>query len=182
MIIPILKKMRLIGPLLIFLLISVFLWRGLHQDPHHIPSPLINQPVPLFESHALSDTKKMMTANIFRGHVSILHVFATWCVACQAEHPLIMDIANSKAVVVYGLDYKDNRSIALQWLAKYGNPYHDIIADDRGELGINLGVYGTPETFLIDKNGIIRAKFIGPLTKTTWIEVLLPKIRALQQL
>ena len=145
------KSSRLLLPLLVFVILVVFLWRGLYRDPHTIPSPLINKSLPSF--NLLQD---------FKGHVTLLNVFASWCLSCHTEHPILMDIAHSGEVVVYGLDYKDSHLAEENWLKKYGNPYQKIVDDPDGTLAINLGVYGTPETFIIDRAGIIRDKYYRP--------------------
>lgn len=156
-------------PLLIFIVVSVFLWRGLHRDPHLIPSPLINKPFPV-----------EITNVDLKGHITVLNIFATWCVSCQTEHTVLMKIAKNSNIVLDGLDYKDNKTIAQEWFKKVGNPYHQILDDPQGQLAINLGVYGTPETFIIDQNGIIREKYVGPITMMVWKNQLLPKIKKLQ--
>jgi cytochrome c biogenesis protein CcmG/thiol:disulfide interchange protein DsbE len=161
--------MKLLLPLLVFVILVVFLWRGLYRDPHTIPSPLINKALPSLKSQD------------FKGHVTLLNVFATWCLSCHTEHPILMDIANSHEVVVYGLDYKDNHFAVESWLNKYGNPYKKIVEDPDGTLAINLGVYGTPETFIIDSAGIIRDKYTGPITPQIWQNILLPEIKRLQK-
>lgn len=166
------KSSRLLLPLLLFIVVVMFLWRGLYQDPHKIPSPLINKSI---------STVKMASFQSFKGHVTLLNVFATWCLSCHTEHPILMDIANSGDVVVYGLDYKDEPMAVENWLKKYGNPYKEIIDDPDGKLAINFGVYGTPETFIIDRDGIIRDKYTGPLTSNVWHDILLPEIRRLQK-
>lgn len=167
-------------PLIIFIIIAVFLQRGLYRDPHRIPSPLIGKPVPEFRAATLKNPNEQITNKILKGQVSLLNVFATWCISCRAEHPILIDIRHSHQVVIYGLNYKDNRQAALKWLQQYGNPYNKIIYDPAGQIGINFGVYGTPETFIIDKKGIIRYKYIGPIAPTEWHDELLPEISRLE--
>ncbi len=168
-------------PLFIFLILALALWWGLYHDPHQIPSPLIEKKIPDFNAENLIKPEVPLKANIFIGHVSLLNVFGTWCLACRDEHPLLMDIAATHVVVLYGLDYKDKRSKALAWIKKYGNPYEAIIFDPQGEAAINLGVYGTPETFIIDQKGVIRYKHIGVLSPSEWKKTLLPLIQSLEQ-
>ncbi len=168
--------MRYLIPLIIFLIITGFLWKGLQHDPHQLPSALINKPVAVFSYPSLLDAKKTLTQKQFLGHVSLLNVWATWCVSCHAEHLVLMDIARSKKVLIYGLNYKDDSNSARRWLKKYGNPYEAVISDEKGTLAIDFGVYGTPETFLIDGEGIIRYKYIGPVSLEVWQEKIAPEV------
>jgi len=149
------KKLTIILPLMIFLIILIFLWQGLKINPHHIQSPLIGKKFP---------AEKHIDSNIFLGHISILNVFATWCVSCEAEQPFLIDLHQQYPhLKIIGLSYKDNPKKVLAWLKKYNNPYNLIINDPDGSIGIDLGVYGTPETFVIDQNGIIQDKIVGPI-------------------
>lgn len=173
--------MRYSIPLLLFLALAIFLWKGLHTDPHQLPSALINKPTPSFQYPSLSNPQKMLTQKQFLGHVSLLNIWATWCVTCKAEHAVLMDIARSKAVVVYGLNYKDNPADARAWLKKYGNPYAEIIQDEKGTLAIDFGAYGTPESFVIDAKGIIRYKYVGPITKEVWEQKIKPEVEKARQ-
>ncbi len=174
------KKLRTLLPLLLFVVVCVFLWKGLNQDPHLIPSPLVNKEIPQFNQNDLIDPGKKLTSKMFIGHISLLNVFASWCGYCLGEHATIMDIARTqKNLTVYGLNYKDRKQDALRWLKKYGNPFNQIIYDPMGSLAINLGVYGTPETFLIDSKGVIRYKQVGPITKEVWHQKLLPQVMKL---
>jgi len=159
----------------------LFLWQGLRNHPRQVPSPLINRAFPQFKMPSLKTTNMIITNKIFNGHVSLFNVFATWCISCQVEHPVLMDIANSKDVIIYGLNYKDNRRAVKHWLHRYGNPYSKIVFDSQGQLGINLGVYGTPETYVVDKHGIIRYKYIGPINQTVWHTILLPELNRLKR-
>lgn len=168
-------------PLLIFIVLILFLWQGLHGHPHQVPSPLINAPIPQFQMPSLNSRDTVITNKIFKGHVSLFNVFATWCMSCQLEHPVLMDIANSHRVMIVGLNYKDSRPLSKRWLHHYGNPYKKIIFDAQGQLGINLGVYGTPETYIVDKHGIVRYKYIGPVSQKIWHTVLLPQINKLKK-
>ncbi len=175
-----LSLLRYLIPLLLFLALVGFLWKGLHHDPHQLPSALINKPVPAFSYPSLLHTGETITVKQFLGHVSLLNVWATWCIACHAEHSVLMDIANSKAVVIYGLNYKDDPNAARQWLHDNGNPYQAVILDDKGTLAIDLGVYGSPETFLIDAQGIIRYKYIGAISPDAWKDKILPEVQKWQ--
>lgn len=168
--------MRYLIPLVVFAVIMGFLWKGLHKDPHQLPSALIGKPVVAFSYPSLLDEGQVITQQQFLGHVSLLNVWATWCITCHAEHPVLMDIAQSKKVVIYGLNYKDDPQAARQWLQKYGNPYQGVILDDKGRLAIDFGVYGSPETFVIDAKGIIRYKHIGAISPDVWKDNIEPEV------
>ncbi len=171
---------RYLIPLLVFIILAFFLWRGLTLNPRELPSALLNKSAPVFELPDLMQPQQILTHQIFLGHVSLLNVWSTWCVTCHAEHAFLMELAHTQAVTIYGLDYKDDSAAARQWLAQYGNPYKAIAVDKAGQAAINWGVYGTPETFIIDKKGIIRYKVIGALTPTIWQNQLAPLIQQLQ--
>jgi cytochrome c biogenesis protein CcmG/thiol:disulfide interchange protein DsbE len=160
-------------------LIGIF-WYGLHSDPSRVPSPLIDKPVPRFSLPTLEKTGTKFTNRQFLGHVSLLNVWAAWCVSCRVEHPTLLKFAARHDVPLYGLDYRDNRSKALAWLKKAGDPYDKIAFDAKGRVAINWGVYGAPETYLIDAHGIIRHKYIGPLTTQKIKKDLLPRIAKLR--
>ncbi len=165
-------------PFLIFLLIIFFSWYGLHRDPRSIPSPLLNKFVPKFQAKTLQNPHELITEKNFIGHVTILNVFATWCIACHAEHSIWIEAWHDlQRTKIFGLNYKDEREKSQQWLKQYGNPYEKIIDDPNGIIGINFGVYGTPETFIIDSQGIIRFKYIGPVSPTIWNTILLPEVK-----
>lgn len=168
--------MRYFIPLIIFFAIIGFLYKGLKNDPHQLSSTLINKPVTTFSYPSLIYPNQKFTEQKFLGHVSLLNVWGTWCVTCHAEHSVLMDIARSKKVTIYGLNYKDDPIAAKQWLKKQGNPYEDIILDDKGTLAIDFGVYGTPETFVIDKKGIIRYKHVGAISRDTWENKIKPEV------
>jgi len=171
---------RFLMPFVIFIVIAVFLWAGLKSNPHEIPSPLIGKPVPPFQAATLQDPGQTISNQDFKGHVSLLNVFATWCVSCKAEHPVLMDIKASHRVNIYGLNFRDKRRAALAWLEEEGDPYTKIIFDPRGKVGIDFGVYGTPETFVIDRKGVIRYKYIGPMSPDEWRDKILPQVKALE--
>jgi cytochrome c biogenesis protein CcmG, thiol:disulfide interchange protein DsbE len=166
-------------PLAIFVALGVLLWLGLALDPKKIPSPLVGKPLPTFSLPTLHDPKKITTPESLRGRVYLLNVWASWCVACRQEHPVLNELARQKAVPIVGLNYKDKREDALAWLTQLGNPYELSIVDLDGRVGIDLGVYGVPETFVIDKEGAIRYKHIGPISGEVWTTTLLPLIRQL---
>lgn len=166
-------------PTVLFLVLVVFLFIGLHKDPSEVPSPLIGKPVPQFSLPRLDDAG-LFTNKEFFGKVSLLNVWATWCYACYQEHPVLNDLADRDVAPIYGLNYKDVVAKAKQYLADYGNPYLANAFDETGRVGIEWGVYGAPETFLIDKEGIIRYKHIGPLTREDVESKILPMIRQLK--
>ena len=154
---------------------------GLQNDPSIVPSPFIDKPVPVFTLPELRDPNTNLTSENLKGDVSLLNIWATWCIPCRQEHPLLVELAKDKGVKIYGLNYKDVRQDAIAWLEKLGDPYTGVFFDEAGATGIDLGVYGVPETVVLDKNGIIRYKHIGPLTKEIISEVILPVIRELKE-
>lgn len=168
-------------PIGLFALIGLLLWAGLSMDPRKIPSPLINKPLPEFELASVTEPGKRVRMSDLKGRVYLLNVWASWCVACRQEHPLLMEIARRKLIPLIGLDYKDKLPDALGFLQGMGNPYEVSLADEKGRVGIDLGVYGVPETFLIDKKGVIRYKQIGPITEEVLMKTLLPKAKELEQ-
>ena len=173
------KRLWFLIPLAAFLALAVVLAVGLKRDPREVPSPLIGKPAPKFALPRLDDPTKTIRLEDMRGKVWILNVWASWCVACRIEHPLLMEFAKKGLVPIYGLDYKDERADATAWLARHGNPYDASLVDADGRVGIDFGVYGVPETFVIDRDGVIRLKHIGPLTPdvlATKIEPLLKQL------
>lgn len=175
-----LKRARFILPLILFLSIVIFLWRGLSLHPSVVPSPLINKPAPDFKLPTLFDSTENTTNDDFIGRVSLVNVWATWCYACADEHALLLQLANSQDIMVYGLNYKDDAEAAKNWLREHGNPYQIVAFDEKGQTAIDWGVYGTPETFIIDKKGVIRYKHIGPITQEVWdknLESLITQLR-----
>lgn len=172
-------SLRLI-PILLFVLLSIFLWRGLFLDPHALPSAQINKPLPNFVVPQLQNTQDQFSAQQLKNQVSLLNVWASWCMACVDEQVFLMQLAR-EGVTIYGLNYKDQREDALQWLSEWGNPYQLIGQDKHGKVAIDLGVYGAPETFVIDKKGIIRYRHVGILNQETWSQVILPLIQNLKE-
>ncbi|MDH3646064.1 MAG: DsbE family thiol:disulfide interchange protein [Gammaproteobacteria bacterium] len=168
---------RTLVPATLFAILVVFFWTGLKLNPTQIPSPLIGKPVPAFDLPLLLDESRRITQDQLRGEPTLLNVWATWCVACRQEHPFLMQLAAATDVPIYGLNLKDNRASASAWLDQLGNPYESSAFDEDGIVSIDWGVYGAPETFLIDATGIIRYKHIGPLTEEVWNKKLLPRIR-----
>jgi cytochrome c biogenesis protein CcmG/thiol:disulfide interchange protein DsbE len=171
---------RYLLPLVIFLVLAGFLAVGLNKDPREVPSPLIGKPAPAFKLPRLDAPEQMLSTQDLRGQVWLLNVWASWCVACRQEHPLLVELARSGAVKVYGLNYKDKREDALGLLRKSGDPYVTSLSDTEGLVGIDFGVYGVPETFVIDKQGVIRFKQIGPITREALRDTLLPLVAQLE--
>lgn len=147
--------------------------------PRNIPSPLVGKPLPAFALPSLAEPEKTITGESLRGRPYLLNVWASWCVACRDEHDVLMALAKEHRVPIIGLNYKDARADAIAWLNKLGDPYVLSIADKPGRFGIDLGVYGVPETFIIDSEGVIRYKHIGPITHKTAAQVLLPELAEL---
>lgn len=174
------KQMRVVFPLILFAFIVIILWRGLSLHPAKVPSPLINKPAPVFELPLLNYPDRVTTNKDFIGRITLLNVWASWCHACAAEHEFLVELGKKEYLSLYGLNYKDDPINASAWLHQLGNPYKIVALDRAGKVSIDWGVYGTPETFLIDKKGIIRYKQIGPMTPESWkqnFEPLVEKIR-----
>lgn len=168
-------------PLVIFVVLVVFLAIGLGRDPREVPSPLINKAAPMFELPQLEEPSRKFTAQEMRGKVWLLNVWASWCVACREEHPMLLELERQRAVPIYGLNYKDLPQDAKAWLRELGDPYTLSASDIDGRVGIEYGVYGAPETFLIDRDGIIRFKHIGPITPAVWERDFAPRISELNK-
>jgi cytochrome c biogenesis protein CcmG/thiol:disulfide interchange protein DsbE len=173
--------LRYLIPLGIFLVVVVFLAIGLGRDPHEVPSPLINKAAPTFRLPQLQEPSKTFSAEDMHGKVWVLNVWASWCVSCRDEHPLLIEYAKTGAVPIYGLNWKDKREDALAWLGDLGNPYVVSASDLEGRVAIDYGVYGAPETYLIDQSGTIRFKQIGPLTPDVWQDKFLPLVQQLNR-
>jgi len=166
-------------PLFVFIILVGFLGAGLRLNPREVPSPLIDKPTPAFWIPQLHDAGKTIDPRDMKGRVWLLNVWASWCAACRQEHPLLVEVARRNIVPIVGLNYKDTRDAAQNWLQEIGNPYVLSAFDADGRVGIDYGVYGVPETFLIDQQGIIRYKHIGPVTARALETELLPRIRKL---
>ena len=174
-------KAKFLIPLLLFIVLVGFLALGLNRDPHEVPSPLINKAAPAFEITQLEQSNKTFSPASMKGQVWILNVWASWCVACREEHPVLVELAKSQVAPVIGLDYKDKREDALAMLAKQGNPYLLSAYDANGRVGIDYGVYGVPETYVIDRAGVIRFKHIGPITTQVLNQKIYPLISELKK-
>ena len=167
-------------PLAAFLVLCGFLAAGLRLNPREVPSPLIGKVAPAFTLGQLADPAKTFSSRDLLGQVWVLNVWASWCVTCREEHPVLLDLAKRKVVPLVGLNYKDPREDALRWLARYGDPYALSVMDADGRIGIDYGVYGVPETYVIDREGIIRYKRIGAVTPDVLEAQILPLVKKLQ--
>lgn len=170
---------RFLLPLSIFIVLAGFLAYGLQLNPREVPSPLIDKAAPAFNAAQLHAADKQISPEHMKGKVWLLNVWASWCVSCLQEHPILVDLARRNIVPIVGLNYKDQREAGLAWLSQHGDPYVLSAYDLDGRIGIDYGVYGVPETFLIDKNGVIRYKHIGPVTVDALNNKILPKIKEL---
>ncbi|MDE1982256.1 MAG: DsbE family thiol:disulfide interchange protein [Betaproteobacteria bacterium] len=177
------KKFNLwfVIPLLAFVGLVAFMAIGLTRDPHLVPSPLINRPAPNFLLPQLHAPGKTFSPADLKGQVWLLNVWASWCVSCREEHPVLLRFSRTHAVPMVGLDYKDQTPDAQKWLADYGDPYSLTAVDADGRVGIDYGVYGVPETYVIDKTGVIRYKQIGPITPEALQQTILPLIAELKK-
>jgi len=165
-------------PMGLFALLGFFFWRGLALNPAMLPSARLGQPLPSFSLPEFSDSQHIISSDDFIGHSRMLHVWASWCDTCAREQVFLLKLAD-EGLPIYGLNYKDNKAEAERWLGAWGNPFQAIAVDADGRVGIALGVYGTPETFLIDKAGIIRYRHVGALTQSVWEHTIKPEWEAL---
>lgn len=168
-------------PVAVFAVIGAFLYQGLSLDPKTIPSVLIDKPAPEFDLPPLPGKDNGLSRADLGGEPALVNVFASWCVACRVEHPILMEMQKSGEVPIYGLNYKDRPDEALSWLDRFGDPYDRIGSDVNGRVGIDFGVYGVPETFVIDRNGVIVDKVIGPITPQILREKLRPLLAELRK-
>jgi len=172
-------RLKLFLPLLIFAVLAIFLGRALYLDPTELPSALQDKPFPAFALAELAEPARTVTLEDIRGQVALVNVWATWCPTCRVEHPQLLKIAAAGTPVI-GINYKDERGAALAWLEQLGNPYLFNVYDVDGRLGLDLGVYGAPETYLVDREGIIRYKRVGVVDETVWREQIEPLVRQLE--
>jgi cytochrome c biogenesis protein CcmG, thiol:disulfide interchange protein DsbE len=172
------SRFKLFIPLIIFMVLAAFFWKGLSLDPTAMPSALLDKPVPTFSLATVNDEKRTVTQEELKGKVSLLNVWATWCISCRQEHPYLLAIAEL-GIPIYGVNYKDDVVKAKQWLKDLEDPYQFSIVDADGRLGIDLGVFGAPETYVVDKLGVIRYKHVGVITDQVWTETLLPIVESL---
>lgn len=174
-----LRSLKYAVPLALFAAVVAFLAMGLSRDPSHVPSPLVGKPAPEFTLPSLTDPARTVSRSDLLGRVTLLNAWATWCVACRHEHPLLLEIARA-GIPIYGLNYKDDRAAAVRWLERLGDPYVASAYDPHGSVGIDFGVYGLPETFVLDAQGVVAYKHVGPLTSEIWQERILPVVRRLE--
>ncbi len=173
------KSLKFLIPLAVFLVLAGFLAVGLNLNPREVPSPLIGKPAPAFELTKLDAADQKLKRDDLLGKVWVLNVWASWCAPCREEHPLVMELARRKLAPVYGLNYKDTRPAGMAFLTQLGNPYAASLFDGDGRVGIDWGVYGVPETFVVDKQGTIRFKHIGPLTPEVLDKKITPLLKEL---
>lgn len=171
---------RYLLPLAAFIILVAFLLVGLNLNPRKVPSPLIGKPAPVFKLQQLHEPGSTFESKDNLGKVWLLNVWASWCASCRDEHPLLVQLAKASVVPIYGLNYKDKRDLALQWLDQLGDPYTKSVMDPEGRVGIEYGVYGVPETYVIDKSGVIQYKQIGPVTVDILEKTILPLVKELQ--
>lgn len=174
------QRLFLFIPVAVFAVLVVLFWRGLSLDPNEMPSALLNKPVPKFSLPRLENAQDSRNENLLQGRVTLLNVWATWCVTCREEHAFLNQLQKT-GIHIIGIDYKDNTVDAQRWIAELGNPYDDIIVDEEGRLGLDLGVFGAPETYVVDKRGVIRYKHIGDLNQKVWTETIQPIVKALEK-
>ena len=172
--------MRFILPFVVFMIMAVFLYVGLSLDPHEVPSPLVGKAAPAFTLPQLHEPSRQFSPQEMKGKVWLFNVWASWCTACESEHAVLLDLSRQNLVPIYGMDYKDKRADGEAWLRERGNPYTLVVSDAEGRVGIDYGVYGVPETYVIDKQGVIQHKQIGPVTPQNLSEKILPLIKELQ--
>lgn len=170
---------RYLIPLVVFIVLSVFLWKGLQLDPRDVPSPLVNKAAPQFDLPQLADPATHIKRDEMLGQVWLLNVWASWCVSCRQEHPVLVRLSRKNIVPIYGLNYKDTREAGMNWLNDFGNPYVASAFDANGRVGVDYGVYGVPETYVIDKQGVIRYKQTGPVSDEVLMTTILPLVKEL---
>jgi cytochrome c biogenesis protein CcmG/thiol:disulfide interchange protein DsbE len=175
------RKPRFVLPLAVFVVLVVLLGVGLTLDPREVPSPLVGKPAPQFELPLLHAPERTFSPREMQGKVWMLNVWASWCVSCRHEHPVLVELARSGALPIYGLNYKDAREQGMEWLARYGDPYKLSAYDSKGVVGIDYGVYGVPESYVIDKRGVIRYKQIGVVTPDILRTKIMPLVRELER-
>ena len=174
------KSLRFVIPVALFAVIAGFLAAGLKLDPRLVPSPLVDKAAPAFSLPTLQAEQDTIGTADMRGKVWLLNVWASWCAACHTEHPVLNELAVRERLIIVGLNYKDERDAAVKWLADLGNPYQVVAVDADGRVGIEWGVYGVPETFVVDKRGVIRYKHIGPVSPADASNRILPLVHELQ--
>lgn len=174
------SRLKYFLPVILFAALVAMFVNGLQRDPTVVPSPFIGKPAPAFELPDLFNPEQRITHEVLQGQVSMLNVWASWCPGCAREHDLLMALGSQSGVPIYGLNWKDERQDALEWLETRGNPYAAVAVDRDNTTGIDWGVYGAPETFLLDADGIILYKLVGPMTADIWVNEFMPRIQAAQ--
>lgn len=174
-------RLRHFIPAAAFAALALLFAVGLGLDPRKLPSPLIDKPAPAFELAGLYGPGNGFATADLAGQVTLVNVFASWCIPCRAEHPLLMGLARKHGLTIYGINYKDKPEDAKAWLAELGNPYARIGTDRDGKVGIEWGVYGVPETFILDATGRIRFKWVGPMAANVLEDTILPVLKELGQ-
>jgi len=167
-------------PMIVFVLLTALFVSGLHKDPSVVPSPLIGKPVPAFTLPQLDNDHASLTEQDLKGDVVLLNVWGSYCIPCRQEHPLLLELAKNNAVKIYGLDYADDRADARNWLKNFGNPFNKVAFDENRRVSIDFGVYGVPETYVIDRQGIIRYKKVGAISEDLLKSTILPLVQELK--
>jgi cytochrome c biogenesis protein CcmG/thiol:disulfide interchange protein DsbE len=173
------RALKFAIPLVVFIALAIFLAVGLTKDPREVPSPFIGKPAPSFKLERLREPSQAFGPDEMKGKVWMLNVWASWCVACREEHPVLVEFSKRNSVPIVGLNWKDSRENGLKWLGRFGDPYALSVFDGDGRVGIDYGVYGAPETFVIDRDGVIRYKQIGAITPEALDEKILPLLKSL---
>ncbi|MCK5894950.1 MAG: DsbE family thiol:disulfide interchange protein [Endozoicomonadaceae bacterium] len=174
------QRLKLFLPLVMFVVLAGFLFVGLFLDKQTLPSPLLDEPFPAFNLATLNAPDVMVSEHDLKGNIALVNVWATWCTSCRAEHPQLLAIAD-KEIPIYGVNYKDDSEDARRWLQEFGDPYRFSVMDVKGRLGLDLGVYGAPETYLMDARGVIRYKHVGVVDVRVWKDILKPQVEMLKQ-
>lgn len=174
-------RWRVVIPAVVVVGLIALLGYGLTRQPTILPSALLNKPAPAFNLPTLAAANKRVGSEVLKGHVTLVNVWASWCVSCREENDLVTEISQRTGVPVLGINYKDQRSAAKRWLARFGDPFAVVAFDHSGQVGIDWGVAAVPETFVVDRNGIIRYKVVGPITRHEMKNALIPKLKQLQQ-
>ena len=172
------RKLLLFIPLALFIGMGFFLWKGLYLDPREIPSALVDRPLPAFELPSLTEPERKLSVADLKGEVALVNVWATWCPTCKEEHSFLNQLAQ-QGITIYGINYKDEPVKATAWLQRYLNPYREVILDQEGRLGLDLGVYGAPETYVIDAQGTIRYRHVGAVDAKVWksLEAIMQQVQ-----
>lgn len=168
-------------PLILFVALGIVLYRGLSLNPTSLPSALVGKSFPDFSLATVKDANKLVTKSDFKTGIKLVNVWGTWCPSCRFEHHYLLQLAKSNRFTLYGLNYDDERVLAQKWLKELGDPFEFTAFDESGKLSVNLGVYGAPETFLIDHKGIIRKRFAGPIDARVWRKEFEPLIIQMEQ-